>query len=398
MSFRNESGPLAGRRERTTLARVGILTLHLHVNYGGILQAAALYRLLRDEGFEPVLLRKEPENLGPLGRLVRNILRRLPGQNIGGVRARALTRARHDPFIQRFLPNVTRPCHNRRQLRAATEQWRLDAVVVGSDQVWRAEYHQDSNYLVYFLDFVPAGTKKISYAASFGHSEWRYPDQLAEVSELLAEFDGVSVREQSGVAISQDILGRKQCDLVLDPTLMVDSRLYEEAAAPKRPKSGPSLVSYVLDASEGSKSAHRLVAEALPAGIETICLSVHEEDPQADIGHWLRAFMDADFVITDSYHGTIFSILFGKNFIAFGNEDRGLDRFTTLLNSLGLADRLVLDHDPSAVGALVRRPVDWGQVNRRLDGLRKHSKDYLLGVLGTGTGVADGSRTMPNLA
>lgn len=360
------------------MASVGILTLHLHVNYGGILQAAALYRLLKDEGFHPILLRKEPENRGPLGRAVRNLLRRVPLQNIGGVRARAIVRAKHAPFMKRFLPKITAACHNQKELRAAVERLGLDAVVVGSDQVWRSEYHQDSNYSVYFLNFVPDGILKMSYAASFGHEDWQYPDKVDEISALLRDFDAVSVREQSGIDICRDTLGRSDCKLVLDPTLVVDPALFTEAAAPPRDKTGPALVSYVLDRSESSDLAARLVGASLPKDYRTTLLSIDDEAQQADIGQWLRAFMDAEFVVTDSYHGTIFSILFGKNFIAFGNRDRGLDRFTTLLDQLGLLDRLVLDHDLSKIASLVEQPIDYPTVNTRLNGLRKSSREFLL--------------------
>ncbi len=360
------------------MASVGILTLHLHLNYGGILQAAALYRLLEDEGFRPLLLRKEPENRGPLGRVVRNLLRGLPLQNIGGVRARALARARHAPFMKRFLPNTTRACHNRDEMREAVERHGLDAVVVGSDQVWRSEYHQDSNYPVYFLNFVPPGMLKLSYAASFGHEHWQHPDKVEEVSALLADFDTVSVREQSGVEICRDTLGVADCRLVLDPTLVVDPELYLEAAAPPTTKSGPRLVSYVLDRGEDSEAAQRLAEANLPEAYRTTSLSIDDEQHQVDIGQWLRTFMDADFVVTDSYHGTIFSILFGKNFIAFGNRDRGLDRFTTLLDRLGLLDRLVLDHDLSKIISLVQQPIDYAAVNQRLGALRTLSREFLV--------------------
>jgi hypothetical protein len=360
------------------MATVGILTLHLHVNYGGILQAAALYRLLKDEGFQPLILRKEPENRSKFGRTVRNLMRRLPLQNIGGVRARALARAKHSPFMKRFLPNTTSACHNEDELREAVARYGLDAVVVGSDQVWRFEYHQDSNYAVYFLNFVPSGTLKISYAASFGHEHWQYVDKTEEVSALLADFDAVSVREESGVEICRATLGVAECRLVLDPTLVVDPALYVEAAAPPRTKSCQGLVNYVLDRNEGSELAQRHVEAALPEAYRTTLLSIGDEQRQADIGQWLRTFMDADFVVTDSYHGTIFSILFGKNFIAFGNRDRGLDRFTTLLDQLGLLDRLVLDHDLSKIVSLVQQPIDYAAVNERLDLLRKLSRELLI--------------------
>lgn len=366
------------------MLKTGILTLNLHVNYGGILQAAALYRLLEDEGFDPVLLRKEPDNVSRVGRLVRNLLRVLPGQNVRGVRSRAITRAKHEPFIRRFLPTATRPCHNAEELRRAAQQHGVEAVVVGSDQVWRAEYHHDSNYLVYFLDFVPPGVRKLSYAASFGHSDWRYPERTAEVAGLLAQFDAVSVREQSGVAICRNVLRRRQCDLVLDPTMVVSPLFYRDAAAPAERKLQPSLVSYVLDQGEASKTAQKAVQAALPGSFETSILSVRDQGQQETIGQWLRAFMDADFVLTDSFHGTIFSILFEKNFITLGNVNRGLDRFTTLLGNVGLADRLVLDPDPFRISSLVTQAIDYGDVNERLKTLRDASREYLRSALGRG--------------
>lgn len=367
--------------------RVGILTLHLHVNYGGYLQAAALYRLLEDEGFEPVLLRKEPENLSGAGRLIRNLLRAIPGQNLGGVRGRAKARARHEPFTRRFIPKITRPCHNRKELRSEVEQRGLDAVVVGSDQVWRMDFHQDSNHAVYFLSFVPAGVRKLSYAASFGYPDWRYPDLMEEAAGLLASFDAVSVREQSGIAICRNTLGREQCDLVLDPTLVVDPTLYEQAAAPSQPRSRPTLVSYVLDQSAKSIAARDAVEAVLPATYEKIMLSCDWENRQVSVGEWLRAFMDADVVFTDSFHGTVFSILFGKKFITLGSKDRGLDRLTTLLESVGLTDRLVLDEDLAKIAPLVNQDIDYEPVNERLTALRRTSRSYLLSALGRETKV-----------
>lgn len=361
--------------------RIGILTLPLHVNYGGILQAAALYRLLSDKGFAPVLLRKEPENLNSAGRLIRNLLRMVPAQNLGGVRVRAKARAKHEPFIQRFIPNVTRPCHNGDELRAAIERSGLDAVVVGSDQVWRLDFHQDNNHAAYFLNFVPPGVKKLSYAASFGYPEWRHPDLIKEVSSLLAGFDAVSVREQSGVDICRTTFGREECALVLDPTLVVDPTFYAEAAAPSEPRSRPSLVTYVLAPGASSKTVLKAIEAALPEAYDVTSLSCDWENRQVTVGEWLRAFMDADFVFTDSFHGTVLSILFGKRFIVLGDRDRGLDRLTTLLGSIGLMCRLVLADDLARVAALVSQRIDYEPVNARLTALRRASRDYLFSAL-----------------
>ena len=358
--------------------RVGILTLHLHNNYGAIIQAAALYRFLEDHGFEPVLLRKEPENRSKIGRIIRNFLRHVPFQNFGQVRAREKERARHYPFIRRFIPNITRPCHNSRELKAVSDQYRIKAVVVGSDQVWRPEYHFDDNSVAYFLDFVAKPTLKLSYAASFGYTDWEHPDLKHKVSDLLADFDAVSVRENSGIEICRNEFGRLQCELVLDPTLLVDPRLYAEAAAPPQHRLEPSLVEYILDRSYNSEIACQSVKDALAGKYETTTISVEGEGKKVDIEHWLRAFMDADFVITDSYHGMLFAIIFDKQFIAFGNRKRGLDRFTTILDNIGIRDRLILDYDRTKIQELIAWPIEYDELKPRLSKFRELSEDFLL--------------------
>jgi hypothetical protein len=305
----------------------------------------------------------------------------VPAQNVGGVRARAKARAKHEPFIQRFIPNVTRPCHNGEELRAAIQKSRLDAVVVGSDQVWRLDFHQDTNHGAYFLNFVPPGVRKLSYAASFGYPEWQHPKLVKEVSSLLAGFDAVSVREQSGVDICRNTFGRGECALVLDPTLVVDPTFYAEAAAPSKFRSRPSLVSYVLAPGASSNTALRTIEIALPEAYEVTSLSCDWQNRQVTVGEWLRAFMDADLVFTDSFHGTVLSILFGKRFIVLGDKDRGLDRLTTLLSSIGLMCRLVLADDLARIAALVSQPIDYEPVNERLTELRRTSRRYLFSAL-----------------
>lgn len=362
--------------------RVGILTLQLHVNYGGIVQAAALTRFLQDNGYEPVLLCKVPER-GMLSNLGRAILKRIPGQDIRGVRSEEQVKARHYGFIDRFIPQKTRPLQNAEQLARAVKSKNLDAVIVGSDQVWRLAYHQDNNSMVYFLDFVKAGIKKISYAASFGTSEWPHPDKQERVAELLKRFDAVSVREQSGVEICQETFNRQDCKLVIDPTLLVDPAFYAEAAAPAPAgNKSPYILTYLLDESQTRVRMAETVKAKLGSRYQIRAISTHGSAEKVLIPDWLRAFMDADFVVTDSYHGTIFAILARKNFITIGNSRRGLDRVLTLLSKLGLEERLVMDDDAENVSNLAIAPVNYAPVDTVLAALRDQSRNFLLGALG----------------
>lgn len=362
--------------------RVGLLTLPLHTNYGGIIQIAALYQFLVRHGKKPLFLRKKP--VRPLvQRLVAKVLWSLPGQNIGGARAQEQQRAVHYPFIDRFMPNATKPLRTSRDFARAARRHDLQAVAVGSDQVWRLDYHADGAPLTYFLDFVdPATVRRISYAASFGHSTWSYPDFTEPAAQLLSQFHAVGVREESGVDICRDSLGRTDARVVLDPTLLVDPVFYDEAVAPGSAFDQPTVVKYVLDQSAKVQAATAAAMEILSRDRMAIrSLSATDQSAPLDIPHWLQAFRDAEFVITDSFHGTIFAIVFKKRFVTVPNHDRGFDRFVTLLGRLGLSERLLTSDDPSAVGRILAAPIDYDAVDARLSRLRTEAADFLLSAL-----------------
>ncbi|MCB1353292.1 MAG: polysaccharide pyruvyl transferase family protein [Rhodobacteraceae bacterium] len=361
--------------------RVGILTLPLHNNYGGILQAAALYKALENAGKTPVLLSKKAER--PIWtRAALRVLQTVPGQNIGDLRARERERAIHYPFIAEHLPNRTGILRTREQFSRALRQLGLDAVVVGSDQVWRFEYHGDDNPMIYFLDFAEdLGVRRISYAASFGQKDWAYPRKTEEASRLLAHFDAVSARETSGVQICRTTLGRPDAALCLDPTLLLDRAHYAAIAAKAPPPPRGAVLNYVLDRTSFARDICGTVIATCPGIGRANEITIRKGGAKPDIPAWLRAFQHANFVVTDSFHGTVFSILFERNFISIPNRGRGVDRFTSLLDQLGLADRIFTGDDPAEASAIAARPIDYATVGARLDKLRVSSSDFLLGAL-----------------
>jgi hypothetical protein len=290
--------------------------------------------------------------------------------------------AQHRPFIERFIPVSSGPLQNTQDMIDAARRFGLDAIIVGSDQVWRPDYVPNGAIEDYFLGFaghVPA--RRVSYAASFGTTEWEHTTHTAQIRALLSQFDAVSVRETSGVAICENVFGLSQVRHVLDPTLLVDLSFYEAAAAAPGDSGANTLLHYVLDQSEDHAMIAQAVAESLGAGHAIRSLTLDVDTKLIDVGAWLRAFMDAKFVMTDSFHGMVFAILFRKNFIAVLNRSRGEDRFRSLLSQLGLADRLMDGAHMEQARRLAATPIDFDPVHARIAELRKSSSEFLLEAL-----------------
>ncbi|NWF33728.1 polysaccharide pyruvyl transferase family protein [Stenotrophomonas sp. SAM-B] len=362
--------------------RIGLLTLPLHSNYGGIVQVAALYAFLSEQGHQPILLRKE-HHKAAWKLAVIAALKRIPGQNIANYRSQFLKLRKHAGFMRAFLPIQSGVSRTPSQLAAESARLGLDAVIVGSDQVWRLDYIDDGAYDAYFLSFLQnLSVRRISYAASFGTDQWADDGKVAQVTRLLGEFDSVSVREDSGVALCGQRFARKDAVHVLDPTLLVERAFHERVIQQLAPgNSAGGLYAYVLDRSATKQGIIDAVQRAQQ--LDTMTLAEPETDltGYVNIGQWARRFRDADFVVTDSYHGMIFSIIFEKQFVAIGNAGRGLTRFKSLLAMLGLEDRLCDASASPAFGAVELEPIDYQRVNQRVAELREHSKAFLLGAL-----------------
>lgn len=382
--------------------RIGLLTLPLHTNYGGILQAVALRKALNDLGKEVVLLDREPQKsllhhagmaaarLLPVEALAR--VARTGGERPGWLRTRigniagtVKTNRRkrvHQAFIAEQLPQRTRPLKNTDALRQALAEHGIDGVVVGSDQVWRVRYQPGNAVEDYFLGFAPDATvRKVSYAASFGVGQWEYPQHTATARRLLARFDAVSVREASAVEICESEFGLGGASHVVDPTLLVEPGFYDAMLGTTRPGSRPVILEYVLDPDPAFARLGADLEAVLGPHYTRRPLVLDSQDVPVDVPTWLRAFKEADFVVTDSFHGTVFSIIFRKNFIAVINVARGADRFLSLLSSLGLENRAVTAQGRDNALKMALEPIDYDEVERRLSVLRARSADFLQAAL-----------------
>lgn len=328
--------------------RIGILSLPLHTNYGGILQAYALQTVLERMGHKVVVIDTPNVKFAPsLFTLAKRLVKRLLGYRVGVFsewkhnRVYPIISQHTQPFVDKYIHR--RVVNSPEELRANE----FDAIIVGSDQVWRPKYYGkiENAYLAFAKDW---HIKRIAYAASFGTDDWEYtPEQTKTCGELLRMFDAVSVREASGVQLCKEHFGVEALH-VLDPTMLLDKEDYIhliEAAG--TPKSKGTLLNYILDDSPEKRALiewvareNNLVPFRVNSRVEDHAAPL-EERIQPPVELWLRGFYDAEFVVTDSFHACVFSILFGKPFVVVGNKERGMARFESLLKMFGLEDRLV---------------------------------------------------------
>ncbi|MDF2561858.1 MAG: hypothetical protein K0R99_3304 [Microbacterium sp.] len=366
----------------------------INPNYGGILQAWALQQVLAELGHTGYVDSTKSSAVSPALASVRIVL----------AHARDVL-ARLGLLPRRFQPNAVRWAANRDLFAFTESRFKLvrlyrgrgkvdrrlaasfDAFVVGSDQVWRPDFVDVASFL---LDFVPTDDTRprIAYAASFGSSsptELFDEESRASLGPLARRFDALSTREESGVELCMTLWGATAQRLI-DPTMLLSPAHYAELASGKEAQvEAGGVVTYVLDR---SSEVQAVVAEIEQAR-DCVATELYRPLPRtyAEFAHdpgrftrvtiegWLNALARSGSVVTDSYHGTVFAILFNKPFLVVLNHRRGLARFETLLSLFGLEDRIAMFDGADALRASA--PIDWQRVNEQISQERQHGWDFL---------------------
>lgn len=347
--------------------KIGILTQPLRANYGGILQNYALQQVLKQMGHEVWTI-----DYGKFTWIdwFDNVWRVLAHKMLGHKTHFAITPPEKDEmeaplrrFAEKYIQLTIPRCKkfNKNVIR----NYGFDAVIVGSDQVWRPMYNYNIEYC--FLSFVShMNIKRVAYAASFGTDKWEYTKRQTQQCALLAKcFDGISVREKSGITLCKQHLGVNATH-VLDPTILLKYQDYIKFCSHISIRE-PFVFAYVLDESEDKTKSIVKFAErmGLPCFIKSADNTVSDNDT---IELWLSYFRDAAIVVTDSFHGTAFSIIFNKEFYVFGNEKRGNSRFDSLLEAFDLKNRMVDNVLPEQI-----EKIDWEEVNKKRETAIKNS-------------------------
>lgn len=369
--------------------KIGIITLPFRTNYGGILQAYALQKILLQLGHDVTIIEKERLFKLPYWkkpyvyckRIVKTILgKKTP---IFLEKRLAIDVPIFEQHTRRFIQNNIHRIYYKDFKYINPNEY--NAFIVGSDQIWRPKYFGTNNITNAYLGFAKKwNIKRIAYAVSFGTSNWEYTSkQTIECKKLIGLFNAVSVREDSGIELCKKYFSIP-AEQVLDPTLLLTKDDYFHLIKEyinKTQRGG--VFYYFLDDTPQKRLFTQNVIEnyKLTAfGIKSIQQDInHPIQPKIcpPIEEWLKCFYDASLVITDSFHACVFSIIFQKPFIAIGNQERGMTRFQSLMKLCGTEDRLITTYDTN----LAFKEINWDNINSTLILYRKKSIDFLKSAL-----------------
>ena len=353
--------------------RIGIVTFF--GPYGGALQCYALQRVLRSMGHEVHVINRKwgkfkSENrksvISYLKQKMHNII--VP-----------------DPFLGFYKKNYsfTETVRSEKNLEILGTKKKFDVIIVGSDQPWNPDCIRTMGYYFY-LDWVSPEVKKYAYAVSYGKDYFPATDnEIKDIKAILETYKAISVREKSGIVISKNLFGI-DAQLCLDPTLLLSARDYDSLIVDKQ-LSQDYICEFFLDPTPGKYQFVSAIADKEH-------LKIVDNNPlmpnnriqryfyrRRSISQWLRNIRDSKYVITDSFHGTVFSLLFHKRFISINNKKRGSARFESILSMTGLLDRL-LDNDTVAIEikySILKEDIDYDKVDAVLSGMKQVSLSFL---------------------
>lgn len=360
---------------------VGLVGVWYGENYGSTLTYFALQKAIRDMGYSVLMLEKPAPADDP--------------ELNWGIHSRIFAKEHYQAVAPRLLlPELP-------QLNAF-----CDKFVVGSDQLWNygiSKWFGKS----FFLDFANDDKLKVSYGTSFGHAKSFTPmEHLSDTTRYLNRFDAVGVREDTAVRVLYDEFGIEGCQ-VLDPVFLMDSKIYEEIAGDNSPVTNDYLLAYVLDPSPELGAALKKLAKQ--KGLELVVLSDARgtakqgndlEGSKALLGikdvhlcpdavTWLRYIKNASYVVTDSFHGACFTLIFGRQLIVLANKERGAERMQSLANQFSLWD--VVAFNAAELDDIIDRDsrVDYNFFTSVLEHEKAFSRDWLQKALRTDKRMAE---------
>lgn len=358
--------------------KVGIMTFHWAANYGAVLQAWALQEFINDEGYKAEIINYVPSNL-------KNSLHRC-----FMTKSMNTMKVRYKEYKKEQLIKEFRKIHlccssieysSKNQLKDNPPQY--DFYISGSDQIWNPYFTmggQKGVTLSYYLDFVPEGKRRISFSSSFGCKS--LPENVGRtILPELKKYYALSTREAEGV----DILRNLGLDAVntADPTFLLRSSDYEKLI-PNKSSRSENLYVYIL---HGQRKHVEELIEYVKAQKE---LQVCDAD-ELVVEDWLKHIREASFVITNSFHCTVFCLLFHTPFFVVDVQGQDMSsRITTLLKTIGLEDRFLrLPVSIAETRCDSISDISWDDIDRRIDAVRQNAKDYLRTALNSRDRIDD---------
>jgi len=362
------------------LKKTGILTFHCADNYGAVLQAYALMKEIQNLGHEveiidfrpsvivdfyqnkSISIRESVSRVGLYKTARRWISYKLRSKTI------ASRLKNFDSFRREYLSISKEKYRSFEELKGAN--WDFDYLVTGSDQVWNPDFFMPTGG-AYFLDFGGKNVKRVSYAPSIARDveELHYEYYV----DYLKNFDHISVRERSAERLLSKLTD-KPITVALDPTLLLKADDWDRISSTKNAVDKYVLVydlikdptTVTLANNVAKEYGLKIISYGSRRGYHNWSRSFEGAHPK----EFLALFRDAEFIVTSSFHGTAFSIIYNKPFYTVPHPVRG-SRMIDLLRVLGLGSRIITNPEISVT------KIDFGEANNRLGALRARSKDFL---------------------
>lgn len=374
--------------------RIGIITFwQTRDNYGQVLQGFALQYKLKELGHKPFLIRYTHSEVPfPFRRRVRHFIKNalLLRLNSLFLHKRVLppisandTKRDFDHFKRTYMEMSATIYRSWKELKKNPPL--ADCYLTGSDQVWSKSLKDNENRS-FFLDFGSSHIKRISYAASFAMEE--YPsDDCGKLRKLLEKFDAISIRERTGVKICKHL--EIEAKWVVDPTLLFIRNDYSKLFGLKK-ESTNNIYIYCINILQPDEIRFHEIQELAKTYTSQIVVTPSSGYiPSAEIFEgveytyptvqsWLQTIDGAKLVITTSFHGIMFCLLFHTPFVYVGLKGkygRGNNRVIDLLKTMGLTHRIL--GDESKLIDVVLSRIDWDVVDKEIAMLRKYSIDFL---------------------
>lgn len=362
-------------------------------NYGSILQAYALQELINTYTDVEYEILDQYGEMASAGNLFDKLKRWGIKKTLKKIRWKfaSVGFSARNAALQKFVEDRLHLSKKRYTAETIKESLKeYDGYICGSDQVWNPILSDVND--IYWLGFAGSEKVKVAYAPSIGVTECD-AETAATIRKNLADYDGISCREQPGSNFLNHILGANLCKTVLDPTLALPREKWDAILpAPKVAPNTKYVFAYIL---RGDKAQRQLVERyAKKHGLMVVTFPYLDSDYiekydkkfgdkriyDASPTDFIQLIKDAEYVFTDSFHCTVFSILYHKLYCLLPKVGKTQNlRLLDLQQKFQIEDRMIIDNELSTVERL--KPIDWKIVDERLNELRKESISYLVNAL-----------------
>lgn len=367
--------------------KIGIVTFFCVPNYGAMLQAYVLWHVLKERGHEVEFV-----DYSVCKAAKPSLWRCFWTRHMTAIRKRLKMYVRYR--MTEFAASYPKTRHYVSYDDLKSDCPKYDYLIVGSDQMWNPMWFSGEKLPFVMLDFASESCRRLACSVSFGTDKWLECQNAAQAGKLMNRFLAISVREKSGVELVSKLSGRKDAQCLIDPTMLLGRDAYLALCRNEPRGSDEYLFEYFLDDWLGADEGRSVVeyvkralnietvkSDRIPVnGLLALLCGMMGITSKRMVEDWLSYLSDASFVCTNSFHGTVFSLIFHRPFVTvlLKGQMAGMnERVLSLLDKVGLQNRAVCADETERINAIIRMPIDWETVDRCLDSEREKFNQFL---------------------